>query len=40
MVSLFGGLALVLAVVGLYGVVAYGAAWRTREIGIRTALAG
>ena len=38
LVGLFGGITLVLACVGLYGMVAYSVAGRTREIGLRMAL--
>ncbi len=38
LLAVFGGLAALLATVGLYGVVAYTAARRTREVGIRLAV--
>ncbi len=38
LLAVFGGLAMALAAVGLYGVVAYTVAQQTRELGIRTAI--
>jgi putative ABC transport system permease protein len=38
LLSIFAGTAVLLTGIGLYGVISFSAGWRTREIGIRSAL--